>query len=1070
MYSQAVRFVKVYKDTDLVNTPSPLLVSRSDRHPAGICPMFPSSPGTSSGSTASTVMGLSQEAEAFVQSMNPSIRDALRSALVSHTGTLFRCADQQLSSFKGELLAHVDDNERAASPTPDFLSGTVPDADSAANNPAATVSPVQSLVTGALASPIRALFSSGQPRPTPGPPADDNIGATEDISDSAAGPGLDDTAILRFQLPSDLFAPEGSSFLSTIISILSSVIQDQLSSPERGRSKNQLTQDHIKAWILKTTSALVQIFDHQATQDCTRDNLMEEISGSQANLSHLSLSGIDPDDDEFRVESANIIRLQTVLKSTDALAQHAHRSAIKALNSDQQFIVFSTVSKTGGFSAAKLIDYGATLNDNEVKAANSASQLITLVSVLKGLISTFPVELCCIIPTLVQIIEERDMEDRTVPTSLAESNSAPGMNPAFYDQYKQMNAALYAVLFRTIPQTLLATHRPHKHTSRQLVRSQHGDAVMSLFIILSKFKKSSFVLRAKFADIFNTAYQKISVVPDITGGLRHLQSFLAEALLVETRIEYETVIRFVNVLRIRDATFSEMATRIIEVSQHQLSESGLHSNALPQFDNAIAEGLELCERYQIGDRPATVNLLVDASSFDRAVLNLEVVKNPGTAAAVSSQSSGAPSNSAADSDVICLQCASSTCKTPLTIAFTNRATSKAHKEGVSPATHTTLCGKCFKQLVILKQVTSIPLSPGKLVNGQPVSSVAITDFQRRDKKPFKSKKKDSDASSSAAAVQQNQQSPDTAVDTQENILVELLRSSIKGKSPAQIEDMISKMGNRPTSTVGAVSFVGTCNALIRCGIKDRSINQIDDMIVEISANSKLPYIYDNNGDFSYVYDTSFEFGGAKSEDTAIFPVDAAVFPVNTAVTKRSVTPTNGTIMSELCSCTSTEYCTCGSAEFLQMPSLVSGDWDYHASSSSEEESGNEDEDNETDSTYMDSDSIIVLGTDITYMPGDSATLPDSGSTESSDMPDLVSDSSSDEEFSDEDEDDETDGTYMLGDTVTLPNGIIMTKEEYMHSWHIFDTGNSLSADASTTAAALDAMIDGGISFVGDSCK
>ena len=111
------------------------------------------------------------------------------------------------------------------------------------------------------------------------------------------------------------------------------------------------------------------------------------------------------------------------------------------------------------------------------------------------------------------------------------------------------------------------------------------------------------------------------------------------------------------------------------------------------------------------------------------------------------------------------------------------------------------------------------------------------------------------------------------------------------------------------------------------------------MIVEISANRKLPYIYDNNGDFSYVYDTSFEFGGAKSEDTAIFPVDAAVFPVNTAVTERSVTPTNGTIMSELCSCTSTEYCTCGSAEFLQMPSLVSGDWDYHASSSSEEESG-----------------------------------------------------------------------------------------------------------------------------------
>ena len=67
----------------------------------------------------------------------------------------------------------------------------------------------------------------------------------------------------------------------------------------------------------------------------------------------------------------------------------------------------------------------------------------------------------------------------------------------------------------------------------------------------------------------------------------------------------------------------------------------------------------------------------------------------------------------------------------------------------------------------------------------------------------------------------------------------LVTTSIKGKSPEQVEDMISKMGNKPTSTVGAVSFVGTCNSLLRCGLKDRSLNQIDDMIVEISANSKL---------------------------------------------------------------------------------------------------------------------------------------------------------------------------------------------------------------------------------------
>ena len=93
------------EDTELVNTPSPLLVPRSDRHLAGICPMFPSSPATSAGSTASTVMGLSHEAEAFVQTMKPSIRDQLKRAVDSHysdTGKLFMTAEQQLSRFKGE--------------------------------------------------------------------------------------------------------------------------------------------------------------------------------------------------------------------------------------------------------------------------------------------------------------------------------------------------------------------------------------------------------------------------------------------------------------------------------------------------------------------------------------------------------------------------------------------------------------------------------------------------------------------------------------------------------------------------------------------------------------------------------------------------------------------------------------------------------------------------------------------------------------------------------------------------------------------------------------------------------
>ena len=78
---------------------------------------------------------------------------------------------------------------------------------------------------------------------------------------------------------------------------------------------------------------------------------------------------------------------------------------------------------------------------------------------------------------------------------------------------------------------------------------------------------------APYAEIFSSAYQKISVVTNIADGLRHLQNFMAEALLVETKVEYETLIRFVNVLRARDATFSEQASRIIEVSQSKLLES-----------------------------------------------------------------------------------------------------------------------------------------------------------------------------------------------------------------------------------------------------------------------------------------------------------------------------------------------------------------------------------------------------------------------------------------------------------------------------------------------------------------
>eukprot|EP01048_Picozoa_sp_COSAG05_P008100 COSAG05_NODE_601_length_8421_cov_19.862413_4_plen_322_part_00 len=304
---------------------------------------------------------------------------------------------------------------------------------------------------------------------------------------------------------------------------------------------------------------------------------MEDISESQLNLSQLSLSGADHDDNDVVAESANIQRLQAALKSSEAILQHAHRSIVKSLNSGQQFLVFSQQIKSGSLSAAKTTDYGAKLDDAALKEAGSVSQLITLLSVVKGLISTFPTEVFCIIPTLLQIIEEREMDDRTIPSMLADEESyhaiAHGSYPdqfpskEFWAMFKQHNAALYDVLFRFIPQTLLSTHRPYKLPSSELVRSESGDFIASLFIIMSKFKKSSFTLRSKYAEIFNCAYQKIQVVADIAAALTHLQGFLAEAILVETKIEYETLVRFVNVLRIRDATFSELATRFIEVSR-----------------------------------------------------------------------------------------------------------------------------------------------------------------------------------------------------------------------------------------------------------------------------------------------------------------------------------------------------------------------------------------------------------------------------------------------------------------------------------------------------------------------
>ena len=71
--------------------------------------------------------------------------------------------------------------------------------------------------------------------------------------------------------------------------------------------------------------------------------------------------------------------------------------------------------------------------------------------------------------------------------------------------------------------------------------------------------------------------------------LRFLQSFIAEALLVDTKIEYECLVRFCNALRIRDITFSETCAKLINVPDADLADSGVLHNAQAVFDVFLSE-------------------------------------------------------------------------------------------------------------------------------------------------------------------------------------------------------------------------------------------------------------------------------------------------------------------------------------------------------------------------------------------------------------------------------------------------------------------------------------------------
>ena len=103
--------------------------------------------------------------------------------------------------------------------------------------------------------------------------------------------------------------------------------------------------------------------------------------------------------------------------------------------------------------------------------------------------------------------------------------------------------------------------------------------------------------------MLSSAYLKIATTPNILDCLRLLQGFIVEALLVETKVEYESLVRFCNALRIRDITFSETCAKLINVTDSDLAGAGVLHHALSVFDVFLSEAIEICARYGIGSRP-----------------------------------------------------------------------------------------------------------------------------------------------------------------------------------------------------------------------------------------------------------------------------------------------------------------------------------------------------------------------------------------------------------------------------------------------------------------------------------
>ena len=751
--------------------------------------------------TASQLWASSREGKELMAILDSSSQAELAARIngfLGQDGQQVRIIDIQFDHLKDELLK---------------LSDTIP-ADSAAQAPAGINDDADPLPGNqdaqssgqSPAAMFRRAINFMPDSQSPVQVADDvdNDGITDLQAQIPSPSSLLDTAILdTINFDPDNLHHATIAFVSDMICIIKSGLQDHMTGLSQHLTANQLMQDKLKLWKRNLLSALEILFENKDQQIINRELCLEQIIEQSANLTQLSIRD-DADEDDIKECETDLTRLNTVLKTSGTLLEHIASGVVKLLNKDQPMPMcsFSRSLKSGGLSSAKASDFlNVKISDEALKIGNDPQQLISMINLIKGLMATYPTELCVLIPQILQIFFERNMEHRTAPpmlfnlldssastaSSSFHNRTAPsdsGMSDLMQAKYVEQSSALFDVCDRTFHSSLQMTLRPMKDSNHEIIRSAPGDIATSVYMLCTLFKKSGFVLRRKYVELFSAAYLKIATTSNILECLRLLQSFIAEALIVETMIEYESFVRFCNALRIRDITFAEPCAKMINVTDSELALAGILHNALPVFDVFLSEAIEECIRYGIGQRPSSVNLAIDSSLFDRTVNSITGNTGiEGTALAVDSAQQPVTEGGGSK-----LKCSVKDCSKFMSPQFSARVTATQLAAGQPVNQHCQVCSTHFNDL-IFKGVKTLELKDGK-----PKPSVTKDDFPRRKSNKSEARKaaalaKDSDP----AAGGEQQKQPAAASQSDKEKLLSQAAQSLEGKSEAELKGMVSRM-------------------------------------------------------------------------------------------------------------------------------------------------------------------------------------------------------------------------------------------------------------------------------------